>query len=383
MWTHQDYIKALQESEERYRSLVIATSQIVWTTDAQGQVEDIPDWRAYTGQSLSEIRGWGWLEALHPEDRQRTALIWNHVVQTRSLYETEYRIRAKDGSYRYFSTRGVPVIASNGSIREWVGTCTDITERKASEEALKARAEELTYLTAVLSQTNLVLEKRNQELDQFAYVASHDLKAPLRAIANLSEWIEEDIKDFLTLDTQYQMNLLRGRVHRLEALIDGLLAYSRIGRSQLTRATVSISALLDEVIDSLSPPQTFKIEIEPNMPTLLTERLPLEQVFSNLISNAIKHHPKTDGRIQISCCEMGNFYQLAVADDGSGIAPEYYEKVFGIFQTLEARDKSENTGIGLAIVKKIVESQGGTVWLESQVGKGATFHFTWPKQPTK
>lgn len=383
VWTNQEYIKALQESEERYRSLVIATSQIVWTTDAQGQVEDMPTWQAYTGQSQSDVRGWGWLEALHPEDRQRTALIWNHAVQTKSLYETEYRIRAKDGSYRYFSARGVPVIASDGSIREWVGTCTDITERRASEEALKARAEELTYLTAVLSRTNLALEKRNQELDQFAYVASHDLKAPLRAIANLSEWIEEDIKDFLTLDTQYQMNLLRGRVHRLEALIDGLLAYSRVGRLQLNIVTVSISVLLDEVIDSLSPPQTFKIEIEPNMPTLLTERLPLEQVFSNLISNAIKHHPGTDGRIQISCCEMGNFYQFAVADDGSGIAPEYHEKVFGIFQTLEARDKSENTGIGLAIVKKIVESQGGTVWLESQVGKGATFHFTWPNQPTK
>jgi len=383
VWTNQEYIKALQESEERYRSLVIATSQIVWTTDAQGQVEDMPTWRAYTGQSQSDVRGWGWLEALHPEDRQRTAAIWNRVVQTKSLYETEYRIRAKDGSYRHFSARGVPVIASDGSIREWVGTCTDITERKASEEALKARAEELTYLTTVLSRTNLALEKRNQELDQFAYVASHDLKAPLRAIANLSEWIEEDIKDFLTLDTQYQMNLLRGRVHRLEALIDGLLAYSRVGRLQLNIVTVSISALLDEVIDSLSPPQTFKIEIEPNIPTLLTERLPLEQVFSNLISNAIKHHPGTDGRIQISCCDMGNFYQFAVADDGSGIAPEYHEKVFGIFQTLEARDKSENTGIGLAIVKKIVENQGGTVWLESQVGKGATFHFTWPKQPTK
>jgi len=377
--SRDEHIKALQESEERYRSLVIAISQIVWVTDAEGRVEDIPSWRVYTGQSQAEIRGWGWLEALHPEDRDRTAELWSHAVQTKSFYETEYRIRAQDGSYSYFSARGVPVLAADNSIREWVGICTDITERQASEAELKTRAEELTYLTAVLARTNVVLERRNQELDQFAYVASHDLKAPLRAIANLSQWIEEDLKDLLTVDTQHQMDLLRGRVQRMEALIDdGLLAYSRVGRLRTATTKVTVASLLAEVIDSLSPPQTFKIEVEPNMPTLVTERLPLEQVFTNLIDNAIKHHPRADGKVWISSKEQSKFYEFAVSDDGSGIAPQYHEKVFGIFQTLEARDKSENTGIGLAIVKKIVESQGGTIQLESQAGQGATFRFTWP-----
>lgn len=374
-----EYLKALRESEERYRSLVVATSQIVWTTNAEGQVVDIPLWRAYTGQSESEVRGWGWLDALHPEDRDRTAQLWSNAVRTKSLYETEYRIRAEDGSYRYFSARGVPILAQDGSIREWVGTCTDIQARKAAEEALKTRAEELNYLLAVLAQTNAALEKRNQELDQFAYVASHDLKAPLRAIANLSHWIEEDLSDILTEDTQHQMNLLRGRVHRMEALINGLLQYSRVGRLETPKVTVSVATLLADVIDLLAPPETFTIEIEPNMPTLVTHRLPLEQVFSNLLSNAIKHHPRTDGKVQISVQDKGSLYEFAVADDGSGIAPQYHEKVFGIFQTLEARDKTENTGIGLAIVKKIVEGQGGTICLESQEGQGATFRFTWPK----
>ena len=369
-------LKALKESEERYRSLVIATSQIVWTTDAQGQVEDMPAWRTYTGQSESEVKGWGWLEALHPEDRDRTAQVWNHAVQTQSLYETEYRLRGVDGSYRYFSVRGVPVITASGSIREWVGTCTDITERKA-------RADELNYLLAVLARTNIALEKRNQELDQFAYVTSHDLKAPLRAIANLSQWIEEDLSEQLTEDTQHQMNLLRGRVHRMEALINGLLEYSRVGRLHTATVKVSVAQVLDEVIDSLSPPQTFTIEVGANLPELVTERLPLEQVFSNLIGNAIKHHPQMDGKVQISVREQDEFYEFAVADNGSGIDPQYHEKVFGIFQTLEARDKSENTGIGLAIVKKIVESQGGSIWIESQLGQGATFRFTWPKKSTK
>ena len=381
--TRDEYLKALQESEERYRSLVLATSQIVWTTDAEGQVEDMPSWRAYTNQSESEVRGWGWLEALHPEDRDRTAQIWSNAVQTKSLYETEYRIRASDGSYRYFYARGVPILAKDGKIREWVGTCTDITERKQAESALKARAEELNCLLAVLAQTNITLEKRNQELDQFAYVASHDLKAPLRAIANLSQWIEEDISEQLNDETKHQMQLLRGRVHRLEALIDGLLQYSRVGRIQTAAETVDVTDLLDEVLNLITPLPTFTVTIEPGMPTLRTERLPMFQVFSNLISNAIKHHHRPDGQVTISVEDQGQFYEFAVADNGPGIDPKYHEKVFGIFQTLEARDKVENTGIGLAIVKKIVEGQGGRIRLESQAGQGATFRFTWPKQPTE
>jgi light-regulated signal transduction histidine kinase (bacteriophytochrome) len=285
----------------------------------------------------------------------------------------------KDGSVVYCQWYNSALLDESGKLVSVLSLILNVTEQKQAQEALQARAEELNYLLAVLAQTNVTLEKRNQELDQFTYVVSHDLKAPLRAIANLSQWIEEDLSDTLTEDTQHQMNLLRGRVHRMEGLINGLLQYSRVGRLQITATTVSVAALLAEVIDSLAPPETFTIVVEPNMPTLVTQRLPLEQVFSNLLSNAIKHHPRTDGRVQISVQNQGSLYEFAVADDGSGIAPQYQEKVFGIFQTLEARDKSENTGIGLAIVKKIVESQGGTIRLESQEGQGATFRFTWPK----
>ncbi len=376
------FLQALKESEERYRSLVVATSQMVWHTNADGQVTNpMSAWTAYTGQSEADVQGWGWLEAVHPDDRDRATQLWTQAVQSGTLYDAEYRIRGAEGRYRYFSVRGVPVLREDGSIREWVGFCRDISDRKQSEAALQSRADELARTTSVLAQTAASLETRNQELNQFAYVVSHDLKAPLRAIANLSEWLEEDLSAHLTDDTRHQMTLLRGRVHRLENLINGLLQYSRIGRTAVQPEQVDVGALLHELVDSLAPPPTFTIAIQPDLPTLTTDRLRLEQVFANLISNAIKHHDRADGQVRITAkvaAQAGRpFYEFSVTDDGQGIDATYHSKVFAIFQTLEARDKVENTGIGLSIVKKIVESQGGTVQVESQLGRGATFRFTW------
>ena len=274
----------------------------------------------------------------------------------------------------------LPVVNADGEILSGMTMTQDITERKKAEEALRARADELARMTTVLAQTTANLEKRNSELDQFAYIVSHDLKAPLRAIANLSQWIEEDLEDQLTEDTRHQMDLMRSRVHRMEALINGLLQYSRVGRMRAEIEIVNVEELLTEAIDSLAPPPEVTVKVMPGMPTLITERLPLEQVFANLISNGIKHNQRPNGQVVISVQDQQDFYEFAVADNGPGIAPEFHEKVFLIFQTLEARDKVENTGVGLAIVKKIIEDKGGTISLISELGQGATFRFTWPKQ---
>ncbi len=389
--TREQAAQVQAEASQRYRELAEAMPLIVWTAQPDGALYYFNQrWFDYTGMTLEETKGWGWQPVLHPDDLPKCLDAWGSAIRTGEPYEIEYRFKRADGTYRWHLGRALPTRDAEGKIVLWVGTCTDIDDQKRveealkeSEEALKARADELTYLTTVLAQTNVALEKRNQELDQFAYVASHDLKAPLRAIANLSEWIEEDIGDTLNDENRHQMNLLRGRVHRMEALIDGLLQYSRVGRLETATAKLSVATLLTEVIDSLAPPGTFTIEVAADMPILVTERLPLEQVFTNLLSNAIKHHPRTDGKVRISVQEQGAFYEFAVADDGAGIAPQYHEKVFNIFQTLQARDKSENTGIGLAIVKKIVEGHKGTITLESQAGQGATFRFTWLKEPTK
>lgn len=286
----------------------------------------------------------------------------------------------RDGTQIAVASRWTLQVDSNGEPVATLEINNDISERKLAEASLVNRAKELAQLTSILAQTNSALEKRNQELDRFAYVVSHDLKAPLRAINNLSEWIEEDIKDALTPDTHHQMELLRGRVHRMEALINGLLEYSRAGRIQDNIKSVNVAELLTEIIDSLAPSPEFTVIIEPGMPTFLTEPLPLEQVFANLISNAIKHHDRTDGKVTLSVVDKGRVYEFAVTDDGPGIAVEYHDKIFGIFETLQSKDRGDSTGIGLAIVKRIIEDKGGTIRLVSQLGRGTTFYFTWLKQ---
>ncbi len=224
------------------------------------------------------------------------------------------------------------------------------------------------------------LEARNRELDNFVHIVSHDLKAPLRNISNLSQWIEDDLEGSLSPQTQAQMALLRDRVNRMSVTIDGLLDYARVGHTTDAIELVSVTELLAETIDSIASPPTFTIVVAPHLPTLKANRLLLSQVFANLISNGIKHHDRSDGKIDISCQECGDFYQFFVADDGPGIAATDHDKIFAIFQAINPQNAPDSTGIGLSIVKKNIDSEGGTIRLESAIGQGATFCFTWPKQ---
>jgi len=262
---------------------------------------------------------------------------------------------------------------------------TESTSSDTAAELRRARAQiaALEQLLEVHEQTSLEhalrLEQTNRELDQFAYVASHDLKAPLRGIASLSEWIEEALSAQMTGETRRQMDLLRGRVHRLEALIDGILDYSRAGRVREKIERVEMGALLAECRDLLAPGPPASIEIAPSLPAVMAERVPLQQVFMNLISNALKHAGRPDVRVQVACADAGDAYDFTVRDNGPGIAAQFHERIWGIFQTLQPRDRVEGTGIGLSVVKKLVESRGGRVSLESEAGAGATFHVLWPK----
>lgn len=257
------------------------------------------------------------------------------------------------------------------------------------QESRRASAE-LSRLAATLEQRvaerTAELEQSNRELDQFAYIASHDLRAPLRAIENLSAWIEEDSGAALPAVAHRHLERLRGRVQRMERLLDDLLEYSRAGRVQHQPEVVMIQSLISEAAELQGLPPRFSLQVECPVATVRTVRVPLETIFRNLIGNAVKHHNRPDGRIRVTVSvatdilqqEETSYLRCCVNDDGPGIAPEFHARIFEMFQTLQPRDQVEGSGIGLSIVKKIVESVGGSLTVESTEGEGATFCFTWP-----
>jgi len=220
----------------------------------------------------------------------------------------------------------------------------EVLDRKSAQLELQSLNETLELHIA--SRTAEV-ERKAQYLEQFAYVTSHDLKSPLRAVSNLAQWIEEDLSDKLDDTSREQLALLRDRVRRMHDLIEGLLEYSRVGYSTDSESRVDTRELIDEIIDSLSPPKGFTTQIKGNMPVFLVDRLQLGQVFSNLISNSLKHHGGKKGKIQIKSEIHTDFYKFFVCDDGKGIATEYHDKVFMMFQVLESSDLESSTGIGL------------------------------------
>ena len=281
----------------------------------------------------------------------------------------EYRLskRGAPGRRRLEATYR-PHCAPDGTVLGVVTLLTDITERKLLELRLAEGAREL--------------QRSNEELEQFAYVASHDLKAPLRGIENLVGWIEEDLEGTLTGDTQANMTLLKSRVRRLESLLDDLLAYSRAGRVDGDVDEVDTRALVAELAVLVSPPEGFEVTGAAGLPVLRAMRAPLTQVLQNLINNAIKHHDDpAAGHIRVDAVPArGGFVEFTVTDDGPGIPEQFRERVFGMFQTLRPRDEVEGSGMGLAIVRKLVERQGGTVWLAAgEGGRGVAAHFTWPR----
>ena len=249
----------------------------------------------------------------------------------------------------------------------------------SAADNLGGLAASLNRMTQTLDASFSALEKRNRELDQFAYVASHDLKAPLRGVTTIVKWIEDELAAELSPQLRTYLDQMKGRLSRLEDLINGLLAYARVGRTAQTSEAVDVRQLLAEVAELVVPPD-FTLTLAPDLPTLpATDRLGLQQVFTNLLSNAVKYHHRGAGRLEVSSRELETAYEFRVQDDGPGIAPEYHQKIFLLFQTLRDRHTAESTGIGLSIVQKIINEQLGTIRVESAVGQGAAFIFTWPK----
>ncbi|MEB3216303.1 MAG: PAS domain S-box protein [Nostocales cyanobacterium 94392] len=373
--------EALQESEKRFRSTFEQAAVGIAHADLSGKFirvnQKLCDILGYSREQLLQLR---FQQITHPDDLQSDLKKVRDLLAGRTEnFSMEKRYLCKDGSVIWVEITVSFVRQPNGSPKYFLCVIQDISGRKQVETQLQLRAQELEELNILLTQTTAQLRKRNSELDQFAYIASHDLKAPLRAIANLSQWLEDDLSSVLETENRRYLELLRQRVYRMEALINGLLQYSRVGRIDNAKERVNVGQLLEEIIEDLAPSSNFTIEIKHPMPILNTKGMMLRRVLTNLIDNAITHHHGGEAHIKISVEDKGEFYEFAVSDDGPGISPQYHDKIFVIFQTLQARDQKEGTGVGLSIVKKILESQGATISVESDVGKGSTFRFNWHK----
>jgi light-regulated signal transduction histidine kinase (bacteriophytochrome) len=278
-----------------------------------------------------------------------------------------------------------------GQIGGSQGVLYDISQQKElsqtnkvleSEIAERKRAEaELEEVNATLEANVRQLDRSNKELQEFAYIAAHDLKTPLRGMGTLAEWLSTDYSDKFDEQGKEQITLLVTKAKQMSALIDSILQYSTLGWEEVQEQDVDLNAMLSDVIATIDPPENIEITIE-NIPHAVTcKKIHIMQVFQNLLCNAVKYMSGPGGQIRIGCLEQDGSWRFSVADEGPGIDRKYFDKIFKIFQTLAPRDGVKSTGIGLSIVKKIVELNGGKVWVESEVGKGSTFFFTLPKQP--
>lgn len=249
----------------------------------------------------------------------------------------------------------------------------------SGKDELSGLARALNNMAQVLSENISLLKRTNEELNQFAYIVSHDLKAPLRGIDNVITWIEEDHAQELTPKVHSYIQLIKGRVVRAENLIRGILSYSRASNEVLEKEEVNVNQLLLEIKDNLTINPQLTLEFQEGLPIFITEKLPLQQIFANLLSNAVKYHDKPDGKIRVYFEDRGSHFEFFVEDNGPGIARNYHQKIFMIFQTLQERDIFESTGIGLAIIKKMLDARNQKINIYSEPGKGSVFSFTWQK----
>lgn len=356
----------LRKTEENYRIQFEGALDAIFVADAEtGILIDCnPAATRLLGREKSELIG-KHQQILHPPEMiegEFSSTFRQHLKEKQGQ-TLETLIITKTGNIRDVAINASLIEVRGKKLLQ--GIFRDITENKKAETLRNQLIEQLAGA--------------NQELKDFAYVVSHDLKAPLRGIKTISDWISTDYADKLDNDGKEQLSLLANRVDRMHNLIDGILQYSRIGRIEEEKVQINLNGLVLEIVDMLAPPENITITIENELPTIECEQTRITQVFQNLLSNAVKYMDKPQGRIKVGCIEENRLWKFSITDNGPGIEEKYFEKIFKIFQTLTPRDEFESTGIGLTVVKKIVELHKGKVWVESKVGEGTTFFFTLPK----
>ena len=276
----------------------------------------------------------------------------------------------------YISSRIVNMVKMANTIAEGE---YNVRMNDSGKSELSQLAHALNNMAKILNTNISILKRQKEELDQFAHIVSHDLKAPLRGIDNVVTWIEEDHSFDLQPKVIEYLELIKGRTRRADNLLRGILLYAKIGREQRDKEVVDLNELLAEVIPDIPKKAGIELYIQPNLPVLYTERTPLVQIFTNLIGNAFKYHDRPTGYVKVFYRIVDDHFKFSIQDDGPGIDKKHHQKIFHIFQTLHERDTIESTGVGLAIVKKILDDRNLKIGVDSELRKGSTFSFTWPQ----
>jgi len=368
LWTYKDvtlrrsYRKSLEAQRQKYRSIITNMNLGLVETNLKDKIlmvnNSLQNMSGYTEEELLGKRA---SEVFSGMDNKSGLAKEKRLKEKSSSYEIE--VKNKTGEERSWLISGGPNYNLKGEITGTIGIYLDITDLKAFEK------EKETLLSR--------LEKSNDELQEYAHIVSHDLKSPLRSIDALVSWLEEDNKGKLDEASLQNINLIKSTLEKMENLISDILEYSSLTGSESEMEPVDVQSLVDELKDMLFVPEHISLKIDQALPTIYGDKVKLQQVFQNLISNAIKYNDKEKGLIEVDVSDEGAFYEFSVYDNGMGIDPKNHDKIFKIFHAINK--SKDSTGIGLSIVKKIINLHGGDIWLESEIGKGTTFYFTLKK----
>jgi PAS domain S-box-containing protein len=385
--TLSERTSVLAQQEERYRTYVGAVAHILWATDAEGAVRsDLPTWRAFTGQSEEAVLGLGWLDAVHPDERESVRAAWLSAVAQRSIYEVECRLCGSSGDYRWFNCRGVPIINGDGSVREWIGTCADITEAKQR---------------AALEQQRDAAEASSRAKSEFLTRMSHELRTPLNAVIGMSKMLATQRFGPLNSKQADYLADITGAGEHLLALINDILDLSKVesGKMEVQPDSFAVAAAVHNLASTLRPLAESR-GVTLHLPqaedgALQTDPARFRQVLYNLLSNAIKFTP-AGGKVTVSWEWIGapvlaapavpeaaaEAIRIAVSDTGVGIAPEDQEAIWEEFRQLRPAtpEGQQGTGLGLALTRRLVALLGGAIGLVSAPGKGSTFTVVLPRR---
>jgi PAS domain S-box-containing protein len=360
----------MTEAEQRFRAMADGSPVLLWMAGRDARCDFFnATWLAFSGRTLDEEFGFGWASGVHPEDLERCMNTYMAAFSERRPFEMEYRLRRHDGQYRWLLDRGAPRWTPSGDFAGFIGSCVDITDRIAAEHATQKLAAEL--------------RRSNEYMEKLLYATSHDLREPMRMVATYVEMLERHLVSTADAEAKRYMDFAREGASRMRRMVDDLLSFASIRRAEPRMESVSLPALIHAMLAELAPAiaEAKADIIVDEMPTVRGDPVLLRSVFSNLLGNALKFRGDAPARVHFRAARKPGEHVLCVADSGIGFQQEHAERAFEMFQRLHSRERYPGSGIGLALVKDIVERHGGRIWAEAAPNTGACFYVALPEVP--